>query len=145
MRFKPDFAFISRSIIALALTLAVTGCPQNQQQITALPPPPSAKPIPAGETVIAEFAPDGAWHSSGFYARPGDLLRFKATGEAAYAANNALLLHIGRTSAQLVHSEAAQAVTQAGEIYFKVDLRYLGPYPDPTIGIQIANERKKSE
>ncbi len=128
--------------LLLILTAILTACPNNT---TPMPEPPPPATIPAGQTVIVDFPPDGHWHPSGFLAQAGDILVFNPKGEAAHAETAAILLHIGRTMTQTITPGMRQKVTRRGEIVFRADPVRLGPISSKTLQIEISNHKEKTE
>ncbi len=117
--------------------LLAAGCPTGG----VIPEPPEPGPtqvIEKGQSVVAEFPADGKWHPSGFVGRPGDRIRFVPLDEAAYLSKQAILTHIGRTRPQLVYpGKSVQRIATYGEIHFRVDPDYLGPYQAKAVRIKI--------
>ncbi len=128
--------------LLLTLTAILTACPKNQ---TPMPEPPPPTIIPAGQTVVVDFPPDGLWHPSGFIAQGGDILTFTPKGEAANAEKAAILLHIGRSMTQVITPGMRQKVTRRGDIVFRADPIRLGPITGKTLQIEITNHREKTE
>ncbi len=129
--------------LCFLLLLLAAGCAQNSEPVveTIVPPPPPPQIIDAGQTVLSEFPADGEWHSSGYKARPGDLLKFRPLAEAANLEPASLQMHIGRSITQQVASPAVQEVNLLGEIKFRVDKNRAADFQSASIQIEISNVR----
>ena len=112
-------------------------------EVVALAPDPPTLKIPhIGWNVVTltrpspltEGLPDRVafYHVHSFVARPGDRIMLRPVGAAKHLSRKALLVHIGRSRSRFVHSPAPVVETHYGEIAFRVDSQYLGPYPQKT-------------
>jgi hypothetical protein len=125
------------------LLLLTAGCRTNPEPVAEaiVPPPPPPQTLAPGQTVLSEFPSDGEWHSSGYLARPGDLLKFRPLAEATHLEPASLQMHIGRSVTQQVVSPSAQLVTLLGEIKFRVDKERAADFHPASIQIEISNLR----
>jgi len=142
----PRCCSIARTLFFFCFPLFLllsSGCPRTARSETdsLVPPPPPPQTIAPGQTVLSEFPSDGKWHSSGYLARPGDLLKFRPLDESANLEPAALQMHIGRSVTQQVAPPNAQAVTLLGEIKFRVDKDRASTYRPASVQVEISNLR----